>query len=172
MNRLTEGAVELVDELVVLLDREIELLDKRHAQLEELSRATVRRDDEVLDPLLEQIERTQQVQTRTDLKLQALRSTLAATLGWAVAETRLARLIERLDGPRAAELDYRRQQIILLSERLKRQHMATVLVVTECARINRMLLESFFPEKRAVTTYGARGQSSWGLDVGLVDVES
>ena len=167
-----EGLAGLVDELINLLDLEIELLDRRFVQLVGLSEATLEVDKKALEALLEQIEQTQHDQSRTDLKLQALRGALAEALDWLLDQLRLARLVEALSAPLAGEVSYRRQQIILLSDRLKQQHMETALVLTKCARVNRLLLESFFPDRQRVTTYGARGECSWGLDAGLVDVES
>jgi len=172
MTVLPEGIAGLVDELIRLLDDEIHLLEHRCVQLAALSQATLQRDDERLEGLLDEIEQAQHTQAQTDLRLQALRSALAEFFDWPVAQMRLSRLIEELSGDRRPKLAYRREQILLLSERLKRQHLETTLVVAECARINRLLLESLFPELRNDTTYGGHGESSWDPDVRLVDVET
>ena len=172
MTDLPQGIAGLVEELIRLLDEQIELLDVRCSQLAALSDATTRRDDEALEALLADIESAQQHQTGADTKLQALRNALANAAGWPVEQMRLALLIEHLPDQQSTAVDYRRQQIILLTDRLKRQHMETALILSECARVNRLLLEALFPETRSVTTYGAKGENSWGQDRGLVDVES
>ena len=172
MSSLPQGAGDLVDELTALLDEEIELLELRCSQLGTLTSATLERNDDVLETVLREIEKTQQRQVATDLKLQALRDAFAEALGWSVEEMRLSQLADSLPPAQGSAVRYRRRQIVLLSDKLKRQHIETVVVVTECARVNRMLLESLFPKAGAVTTYGARGQRSARLDTGLVDVES
>ena len=172
MNGPPERIATLIVELMTVLDEEIGLLDRRCTQLADLAEATRLRDNDALEVLLEQVEQTLEDQDATDLKLQALRNALAEALGRPVSQMRLSELIKQLPGRIAAEISYRREQILLLSERLKDQHVRTALVVSECARINRLLLESFFPEERRVTTYSSTGTSSWGLDTGLVDVES
>jgi len=172
MNCPPERIAALIGELTTVLDEEIGLLERRCDQLRDLAEATLQRDDDGLEALLDRVERALETQAATDLKLQALRNALADAFGWSIPQMRLARLIEELPGRLAAEISYRREQILLLSERLKDQHVRTALVVSECARINRLLLESFFPEGRRVTTYSSTGASSWGLDTGLVDVES
>lgn len=172
MMSLPEEIAIFVDELVKLLDEEIELLETRCAQLAKLSKAMSRRDDETMETLLDDIEKTQELQIRTDSRLHAARHALAESFGWSLEQTRLAKLIEELPDQFASEVDYRRKRIVLLSDQLKRRHMETVVVVTECARVNRLLLESLFPQTQSVTTYGTQGKSSWQLDVGLVDVES
>ena len=49
--------------------------------------------------------------------------------------------------------------------------MRTVMLLGECARINRMLLEAMFPHSEGVVTYGAGGAEPWQPDAGLVDAE-
>ncbi|MCD6364946.1 MAG: hypothetical protein J7M14_03640 [Planctomycetes bacterium] len=161
-----------VKELTALLDEEIELLDLRCSQLSQLCSATLHRDEDVLEKLLGEIERTQQRQEVTDLRLQAMRASLAGCFGVEPREMRLARLIELLAGEQAAAVDCRRRQMILLIDKLRRKHMETALIISECARLNHMLLESLMPGAPAVTIYGARGESAWCSDIGLVDVES
>ena len=172
MNALPQGALALIDELIKMLDREVDLLDLRCVQLAGLSRASIERDDETMESLLTEIENTQLRQESTDREMDALRRGLAGLLGWPVARTRLGNLAEVLSGPRREAVAARRTCIAALIEQLRRQHMSTALVVAESARINRMLLESLCPQSRRVTTYGVGGESSWRPDAPLVDVES
>ena len=172
MTDLPERALALVDELVKMLDREIDLLDLRCIQLAGLSRASIDRDDEAMEALLVEIENTQFRQESTDRELDSIRRGLANLLGWPVSQTRLGALATVLSGTRRDAVAARRDQIAALIEQLTRQHMATSLVVAESARINRMLLESLCPQSRQVTTYGVRGERSWRGDSPLVDVES
>ena len=172
MTDMPERALALVDELVKMLDREIDLLDLRCIQLAGLSRASIDRDDEGMESLLAEIENTQFRQESTDRELHSLRRGLADLLGWPISQTRLGVLTGALSGDRRDAVADRRRQIVALIAQLRRQHMSTSLVVAESARINRMLLESLCPQSRQVTTYGVRGESSWRGDSPLVDVES
>jgi len=172
MNALPDSALALVDELIKMLDREIDLLDVRCLQLAGLSRASIERDDEAMETLLAEIETTQLRQESTDRELDSLRRSLAGLLGWPVARTRLGALLEVLPDGRRDALAARRDRIAALVDQLRRQHMSTALVVAESARINRMLLESLSPQSRRVTTYGVRGQTSWRPDAPLVDMET
>jgi len=69
------------------------------------------------------------------------------------------------------DLEDRRQQIIVLTSKLRQQHLETCLFLLESSRINRLLLESLFPDSEPVVTYGADGQDQWRPDTGLVDAE-
>lgn len=167
-----EQIAPLVDELVESLDSEASLLELRCAQLEDLSTAALQRDEEAMEELLARIERTQLDQVRTDAKLESVRGALAAKVALPVEQLRLAWLVEQLPAAQSTVLASRRRRIIELTEQLQRRHMETAVVITECARVNGMLLESFCPSMRSVTTYGAGGKSNGRWDGGLVDVES
>ena len=171
MIAVTPGMQSLIEQLLSLLDEDISVLNLRCSQLESLSQAILHRDDETLDDLLNEMEKAQQVQTITDVKLRAIRQAIANAVGRDVKELRLSRLIGELTAEQNLALDYRRQQIVLLTEKLRRQHLETAVVLSECARVNRMLLETLFPEGSTVTTYSTDGANPWRPDVGLVNAE-
>jgi hypothetical protein len=161
----------LIEELLSILDEEIALLNKKSAELEALSGAIIERDDERLVALLGEMEQTLQAQSATDVKLDALRMTFAEITGCSHPEMKLSRLIEELGESERVKVDYRRQQIVILAERLKDQYMAVAITLRESARINRVILEGLFPEARPVTTYSASGPKSWTPETGLLDSE-
>jgi flagellar biosynthesis/type III secretory pathway chaperone len=165
-------AERLVDEILPVLDREIDLLDLRREQLAELLRATLARDEASLSNLLENIEKALENQAQTDRDLASLRSRLAEVLDRPVEEIRLAAIADSMSEPRGSLIRDRRGRIIELTEALRTQHVRTTLVVSECAKLNRRLLEGLFPQAKGLTTYGARGGSRWDSGAGLVDVES
>ncbi|HUT02244.1 MAG TPA: flagellar export chaperone FlgN [Phycisphaerae bacterium] len=159
------------DELARLLEAESALLDLRRSQLASLCGAIIDRDDEAVERLLDQVERAQELQSATDRELDVLRRQWAERLGCPPEEVKLSRLIAALPEPLRGALAEQRQQIIERAEGLQREHMRTVMVLTECARINRLLLESLFPESQGVTTYSAAGSDPWRPEAGLVDAE-
>lgn len=177
MSFQTPSGQAMIGELLGLLDEEIVLLDLRRRQLEALSEAIVVRDNDRLEGLLEEIERTLEVQTSTDGKLKALRAALAEKMAGPGGvplrgeEVRLSALAQRLEGEQPQALEDRRRQIVQLAGELRTQHLRTAILLTECGRINRMLLEAIFPRSQSVTTYSEGGSSSWRPDTGLVDAE-
>ena len=68
-------------------------------------------------------------------------------------------------------LDEIRQRIVELTDALRKQHLQTVLLLAECARFNRLLLESILPGGEMVMTYGTGGSDLWRSGTGLVDTE-
>ncbi len=164
-------AKTLWNELLAILDKEIELLNRKRSELDCLTEFIIANNDNGMEKLLLQMEQTQQSQAETDIKLDALRKALANELQVPPEQVRLSRLIEQLEGDDRLAADYRRQQIVLLAEQLRRKHMETALLLIESARINRLLLESFFPQSQPVNTYDADGPQSWRPDAGLLDAE-
>lgn len=167
----SEADKALMTELLAVLDEEIALLNTQRSELEALASAIVQRDDERLGKLLVKMEQTQQDQQAVDVKLDALRSTLAAKLGCRPEEMKLSRLIEQLSEADRLGVDYRRQQVVLLVKQLRSKHMETALLLMESARINHLLLKSLFPHSEPVTTYSTDGAKSWRPDAGLLDAE-
>jgi len=162
----------LLERLEALLAEEARLLDLRRSQLASLSGAIVDRDEEAVERLLEQIERAQELQADTDGRLQALRGELAAAAGRPRAQMRLSALIGCLDGPAAEALGRQRARVIDLAGKLQQEHLRAVLLLNECARINRMLLASLMPHCQTVTTYSPDGTDDWRAGSGLLDAES
>lgn len=167
----TPAADDLLETLRGLLDEEIALLDLRRSQLSSLCGAIVDRDEDAVERLLEQIEQAQQLQTTTDGKLRDVRGRLADVLGWESGEVRLSALILHLPAERQPDLIERRERIIRRAEALQLEHLRTVVLLSECARINRLLLASLCPETEGVTTYSAAGADDWRGDAGVLDTE-
>jgi len=162
----------LCTELLAVLDREIALLECRGEQLAELYRAILQRDEAAMDPLLSQMEATQRQQESVDVRLASARAALANALGVEPRGLKLGALMRRVQGHWAAAIDYRRQQIVRLVEKVRRRHLEAAFLLSQCAEINRALLASLFPRNEPVTLYGAGGATAWRPETGLVDAES
>lgn len=168
---LDAATTSLVEELKNVLDEEITLLNVRRSQLESLSGAIVDRDDNSLQRLLGDIEEAMSMQTATDMRLKAMRNTLAGSLGMDTRNITLSQIMDNLPAVDRAEIEYRRQQIALLADALRRQHMETAMLLRECSRINKMMLDMLLGRKESVTTYNPRGMNGWSSQSGVVDME-
>ena len=51
------------------------------------------------------------------------------------------------------------------------QHLQTAMLLNECSRINREMLECIMPGNSTVTTYGQNGTKSSHLGGRLIDTE-
>jgi flagellar biosynthesis/type III secretory pathway chaperone len=168
----TPATRALVAELTAALDEEIALLDLRRRQLSAMAGAILDRDDEAMGDLLEEMESTQELQARTDDRLRRLRRPMADALACKASEAKLPVLIDRLPAGEQGALETRRRRIVELAEAVRREHVRTTVLLAECVRINRALLEGLFPQSESVRTYGAGGPLCWRSETGLVDTES
>jgi hypothetical protein len=158
------------DELHHVLDEEIRLLHERTRQFDELYDAILHRHNERMETLLGEMTATQQEQAKVDTSLDALRQLFAKSLRCRPAEIKLSELADHVDHPDGVL--HKREQIILLSEALKKKHLRTAVLLTECSRINRALLDGLLPENEpSLTTYGHEGSNPWRANTGLVDAE-
>lgn len=162
---------EMAPELLALLDEEIRMLHLRKAQFDELYDLILHHNEPRMEALLDEMTCAQQDQTQLDTKLKALRTLFAKAIGCQERELRLLLLAKYLDPPYGTELQYRREQIILLAEQLKRKHLDTAMLLSESARVNRILLEGLLPSSEPVTVYGTNGTKPWRSSSGLVDAE-
>lgn len=175
MIQLEEATEALVGELQSVLDEEIDLLERKRRLLEELSSAMVERDEAAIESLLDQFDQAQQRQGATDVRLAAVRSSLAESLGVKTnidgAKVRLSDLVRLLPVSMAALLEVRRKQVQMLVESVRRQHMQTTMLLVESARLNRVMLESMIRGGSGLTTYRPGGKDDWHGRGGLLDTQ-
>jgi hypothetical protein len=165
------GFETMVDDLLALLQKEADMLSFRHEQMCELYDVILNNDDARMESLLAEMASAQQDQTVLDEQLATIRGVLARLLELPTAELKLALLAERIDGDRRQRLREMHGVIVDRAEQLKIQHLNTALVLSEAARLNRMLLEGLFPKAGEVRTYGTDGKEGWRSATGLVDAE-
>lgn len=171
MISVNPGIESLLEQLLVVLDGSIDLLGQKRAALAGLSAAIMDRDEAAVEALLARLDALVLPQQQSDLKMKALRDSLACAMGRSAEGFKLSVLVELLPPELSGRLDYRRRQIMILAQDLRAQHVETALLLRECARINRMLLECVTGSGQSVTTYGSGGKSTWRPAGGLLDAE-
>ena len=162
---------DLAAQLREVLDQEIAALNLRRSQLGLLREAILQRDDEGVARMLAQLEQAQAVQSQLEGRLEALRESAAEELGLPTRQVTLSALIARLGPAQGRGLDLCRRQIIHLLKALQRQHLELAMLLRECARINRLVLEQILGGG-GVMTYRAGGRDDWRDGAGLMDMES
>jgi len=155
-----------ITSLLEVLDQDVRHLEDTLSRLELLRSLLIKRENPALEKLLEDIRQQADVYQANEQKRQQLRRALAADLGCAEAELTLSKLQDELRRgsgsealpDRQAALAERRARLRSLAVQLKREHALTVLLVRDCLRFNRFLLQAFFPSSgRGGTTYSPTG---------------
>ena len=160
----------LLPELLALLDQHAATLGERLTQMQQLSAYTLERRQEPMEALLDQMERAYHEQGAADVKLSAMRATLARVIGVPVAEFRLSRLEAVLPPREAAALQLRRQRVLALAQRLRSEHLHAAVLLNEASRVNRMMLDALLGGA-GVTSYGPGGDKRYDSCQGLVNAE-
>ncbi len=172
MISMTPNLAQLIAAFVAGMNEEKELLELKGAHLEALSTAILTRDDESLPEVMRQMEQAQILQDATDQKLLIIRNEIANVLAWPLELVTATKLATQLTGPDKANVEQSRQKIIEIAGQVRRQHLETVLLLSECAKINRMLLEGMFGKQaQPLQTYGRSGHNTWRPETGVVDAE-
>ncbi|GEM_PF-807988 len=162
---------QMLQRLTESLDCQIDLLSRREAELDALSESIIANDNDRMERVLEEMTRSRQHQALADAQFQAARDELAEHLGWPAGKTRLERLLGMVGQSDRRILAQRRRQVTDLAERIRRKHRQTAVLLAECARINRLLIECIVGSDKRVTVYGQRGPQHWRGCGSLMDTE-
>ena len=160
----------LLPELLTLLDRHAATLGERLAQMRQLSAHTLGRRQEPMESLLDQMERASHEQGTADAKLAAMRATLAKAIGVPVTEFRLRQLEAVLSPRDAAALRLRREQVLLLAQKVRSEHLHAAVLLNEASRVNRMMLDALLGSA-GVTSYGPDGDKRYDSCQGAVNAQ-
>jgi flagellar biosynthesis/type III secretory pathway chaperone len=152
-----EFPLGLPEQLLEALDRELELLTAKRTEMEQLLAALACRDDATLERFLARMEQGQQEQSRADRNVERISSELAAQVGCPARRPRLSELATYLPPDLARALEDRRQALTSHLRQLRRKHMEMSMLLHECQKINRLLLECLLRESSGPRTYSANG---------------
>lgn len=168
---LQEKVSNGVDDLLVVLDRDIQHIQESLSRLNELRSLIVKHDNTALGKLLESIQTESDSYKSNELKRQAIRRELATVFGCSLEQMTLSMLEAELGGEKKAQVAEKKAMLKVLTEQLKKEHLSTSLLLSDCARFNNVLLRSIFKLcKTGTITYDASGFSKRQTDSGFVNL--
>jgi len=167
-----EWLLDKVDELLVVLDQDVEHMRDSLSLLNELRSLLIKRDDASLGKLLEDIQTESDSYQSHELKRQSIREELAAALGCSVEQMTLSRLEEVLPEEKEAQVSQMKARLRILAGELKREHLSTGLLLSECARFNNLLLRGiFYAGKSGAVMYNSNGAAKRQTDTAFVNLQ-
>lgn len=156
---MSSGIEELIEELLSLLDADAVRLEITLRYLNDLRAGVIKRDEAAMAQLLETVKAEQNDRDALEDKRTALRRIAAAAFGCTADEVNLSRIMEYVMPPLRQQVAQRQQRLARLVEKLKTEYTATAMLLNECSRFNRMLLDSIIGSRcKGVATYNASGQ--------------
>jgi hypothetical protein len=172
MKAMEIGIEDKVDALLVCLEKDIEHLQVSLAQLNELRRLVIKRDDIALGQLLERIQAEENQYRSQERNRQSTRKELATALGCDPEQMTLSTLEAKLPERRKKQVAQTKTKLRSLIEDFKKEHMSIALLLSECARFNNLLLRSIFDLGKAeVVCYNANGATKRQTDMALVNLQ-
>jgi hypothetical protein len=161
-----------VDKLLAVLDTDIRHIEDSMLQLNELRSLVIKRDDQGLAKLLGAIRAEADSYAANESKRRSVRRELAGALGCNVEEMTLSRLETMLPEQKKVQVSDRKASLLALIKQLKREHSSTAMLLSECARFNRLLLRTIFDVgKTGTVTYNPDGAARQRIDTTLVNLE-
>jgi hypothetical protein len=163
---------EKVDELLVILDEDIEHIQQNLSRLNELRSLVIKHDDVALSTLLERIQAESDSSLRHELKRHSVRKELANASGVDIKQMTLSTLEAILPKEKQEQVTRRKAKLTLLIKELKKEHLSTALLLSDCARFNRMLLKNVFNLGNTGTVYyGSNGATREQPDMAFVNLK-
>jgi len=162
---------EMVRRLIDSLDSQLDLLGARSDELDALNESICANDNDRMEQVLAEMALSRQRQGLADRDFKEVRDDLAGHLGWQSGKTRLERLLGLVGEPERRVLAQRRRQVAELAQTLRRKHRQTTVLLAECVRINRLLIDCLLGQDQQVTVYGATGAQHWRGCGSLMDTE-
>jgi len=171
MNDTAAGIEIRIDELLGVLDADIEQVQRWLSRLDELRGLVIKRDEAALGRLLETIRLESEGYAVNEGKRQLVRGELAGLLGCEQGQLTLSRLEDFAPEERKADIVERKNKLRALVEQLKREHRRTAMLLSDCARINGLLLKSILECGRCgAVLYDASGAKTRQGDAGFVNM--
>ena len=172
MNTVTTELQEKVNELLAVLQKDLEHIERSIGELDELRALVIKRDDSGLSKLLEQIRsRSQEYEANQKLR-EELRRQIAEILDWPVGEVRLGRLLQEVSAEQKVKVKQIRERLSSVISRLQREHTSTVMLLSDLSRFNSILLNTILQTGQMCgVTYDARGDTSRSGDVAFMNLQ-
>jgi len=160
-----------VDELSDVLDIDIRHLQESLSRLNELRQLVIKRDEASLAQLLASIQNEVDNYKSNESKRQSIRKYLANALGCSTKQMTLSRLEALLPVEKKYLITERKAILRSLTEKLRKEHLSTALLLSDCARFNNLLLENLFELGRTSDiTYNSNGTSKRQADIPFVNL--
>jgi hypothetical protein len=161
-----------INELLIVLDKDIQHIEYCLSQLDELRSLVIKRDDTALSKLLDDIRAESENYRSCERRRLAIRKELAAIFGYDLEQMTLARLEKVLPEEKKTQIMEKKIKLKMLTARLKREHSGTALLLSDCARFNSLLLKSIFDLGRTETVYyNASGSAKRQTETAFVNLQ-
>ena len=160
-----------IENKVTCLDKDSQHIQESLSQLNKLRSYVIKRDDSGLSKLLKVIQAEISSYRNHESKRQTIRKELANALGCNTEQMTLSALEARLPKGKKDQIIKKKAKLMSLINELKKEHLSTILLLSECARFNNLLLKSIFDLGRTgAVYYNSNGATKQQTDMAFVNL--
>ncbi len=164
--------IQWIDQLLTVLDKDMQHIEHNIERLNRLRSLLVRQDRKALEQLLQTIRMEVGTYRQNEQQRQALRRQMADVFACTPREMTLSFLLKRLPENKQIEIAKRRNTLRTLTGLLKKEYAATQMLLIDCARFNRLLLNGIFRTSQPGNlTYESTGMARRQADSGLMNMQ-
>jgi hypothetical protein len=161
-----------VDKLLTCLEKDSQHLQESLSQLNKLRSYVIKRDDTGLSQLLKIIQAETSSFRNHELNRQTIRKELANAIGCNTEQMTLSALESHLPKGKKDQIIKKKAKLMSLIKELKKEHLSTILLLSECARFNNLLLKSIFDlGKTGTVYYNSNGTTKQQTDMAFVNLQ-
>ena len=146
------------EKLLQLIDREIEILQRKTMLMEQMGRCAASGEIEPLPDLARRAMEIDQDSDEIETAMRKLCRELAREQRIESEEVSLGKLQEALEGPPGIALRDRRERLLVVVENLREAGQSTARVVRKALEINRKILSAVFGPQLENETYESDGE--------------
>ena len=150
---LQEKVSNRIDELLAILDKDIQHIQESLSWLNELRSLVIKRNDTALSQLMQTIRTEADSYSATESKRQLIRKALADIFGCSVKKVTLSMLQNVLPEEQKAQVEDRKTKLRTLIKELRKEHLSTAMLLSDCAKFNNQLLKALFELGDKGTTF-------------------
>jgi hypothetical protein len=163
---------EKVDRLLVCLDKDAQQMQESLLQLNEMRRLVIKRDEAALGKLLQSIQADAGRYREHESSRKSIRKELADCLGCRIEQVTLSALRASVPEERKEQLTQMKAKLRSLCAELKKEYLSTALLLSECARFNKLLLKGIFNLSGAEPVhYNSNGATRRQIDMAFVNLQ-
>ena len=161
----------ILNAFLAFLDEQERSLEQTLERLNALRAAVIRRDEKTLSQLLERTRCDADRHRSVALQQRALEQRLVEAVDGLALPVTLTQLCASLPEPTRAIFEQKQQSLRQAAHRVQLEYEATDLLLRQCARCNRQLLDAVTGRSSRSLTYDAKGKSRREMHRGLVSVK-
>ena len=159
-------------ELLTVLDIDIAHIQQSLLRLNDLREMVVKRDNDMLSKLLGSTEASTDSYKENEIRRSVLCQQIAAGFDLDAKNVTLPDIEEIIDEPLKSKLNHKRLKLKSLVEALKGDHLSAAMLISDCARVNRMLLDGIFPGgKGREVSYSSTGAAQRENDINFMNMK-